>query len=172
MARIDTGLGWSAKDDYLVYLHGADLGSVQATDESGPRDFYKEIDGYAVGVFGHKAYYGSGVTSRYTGPILISTDPDYVKYYYGNTHLVYDTTVTYAGLVWYVNNLHHLPESQLADYDNGTLKYWSAEYSPVERLALAILNAAGVRKTSTRKQSFLSGLACGLFSETWPALEV
>ncbi|MBQ7143893.1 MAG: hypothetical protein IJR65_01890 [Oscillospiraceae bacterium] len=132
----DRAEGWTCDPAYRVYFAGTDLGSVLS------RHFYKERNGLAVGVFA-KNYIGS-----WCGPILLSTDPDAVRYYYGGTHLGQGpgAPFEYLGMTWYINSMHHFTNP--STYSYGTLLPLDCggmglnDYASLGRY---ILQAAGVR---------------------------
>lgn len=125
---------WTCDPAYRVYFAGTDLGY------SANRHFYKTSDGLAVGVY---AKGWSAPTGPWYGPILISTDPDAVRYYYGSTRLTYSTTVQYMGLTWYLNFEHHFQNP--SRYGYGALTPWpGGQYSGAVTLVEAIFRTAGV----------------------------
>lgn len=169
MATIDTGLGWSADSDYLHNEAGEWLCDQAVGSDS--RRYDKVNGGYAVCVYSRGAWGGS----EWWGPVLISTEPDNVKtHIYGpNCDEIKgsQTTVTYAGMTWYVAGQWHFPDSDISSFNSSDdLVQWYAYYATLERLALTVLKAAKVR--TDRHRAFMAGLACGLASETWPVLEV
>lgn len=103
--------GWTCDPEYMVYFSGTDLGY------SLERHFYKELAGRAIGVYEIRNAGG-----YWHGPILISTDPNAVRYYYGSTHLTYDDTFQYLGLTWYANWEHHYKSP--SSWGPGVLRTW------------------------------------------------
>ena len=126
---------WTCDPAYRVYFAGTDLGY------SADRHFYKTSDGLAVGVY---AKGWRAPTGPWYGPILISTNPNAVRYYYGSTHLTYSGTFQYMGLTWYLNWEHHFQNPR--SYGYGALTPWNAgSYANGRELGRAILDLAGVR---------------------------
>ena len=104
-SKIDTKLGWKCKSDYLIRDSGTYLGHL---DQHYIRDFYKKYDGYAIAVFGEHS-------DSWVGPILISTDPEYIVYRVKNASGDVENDnvdgggeYEYLGLKWYVNTGWHV----------------------------------------------------------------
>lgn len=147
-----TGLGWSAKKEFLVY----DAGTI-ATADSGQRTPYiKLYDGYAVG-----AYTINGTTpgfgNDWVGIHLFSTDPTYVGMQLHTERDWYECRLfsfEYLNLTWYwtafnqnsrwsgANSLNtSLPVFDATGYTVG-ISTWGVQ--PPTDVAVAILEAAGV----------------------------
>lgn len=121
----DTGLGWSADPTWLAYAAGTDLGT------SNERHFYKANDGYAIAV------YAVDAEGNWRGPVLISTNLDYVATNYVRS----GDQFTYLGLTWYVYHGYH--------YINATyttpLRIWTDWSGNWPETAKQIMQAAKVR---------------------------
>lgn len=88
--------GWTADDPYLI---------------RGEKEWMVDIDqGYAQRYYSHNGSKAIGAwmcfqytTASYQGPVIISTDPNAVKYIYdGAEQEAFSTTINYAGQTWYV----------------------------------------------------------------------
>lgn len=134
--EIDTGFGWAADPAYLVYNADTYLGTITSGTT---RSFKKSDNGWAVSAF------LINYDHSWTGPVLISTSEQAVRYEYNETSLPSSMTFSYIGLTWYANFNHHF--SNVSSYDNGRRPIidcaaFSDRY-PVEQ----ILQAARVRLT-------------------------
>lgn len=101
---------WEANPDYVM----EDAGDVCTI---AGRTFTKVNAGKAlVAVFYN--------TSGYTGPLLVSTDPNAVTYYaYGRT-FGYNATIEYLGLTWYISNTEYFMGGNITP--SGYAKYIGA----------------------------------------------
>lgn len=119
---------WEANTDYVM----EDAGDVCTI---AGRTFTKVNAGKAlVAVFYN--------TAGYTGPLLVSTDPNAVTYYaYGST-FGYLTTIEYLGLTWYVSNNEYAMGGN--NTPSGYAKYIGM-YESIVAAAQALLDIAEVR---------------------------
>ena len=157
MAMVNTGLGWECPSEYLVYAADTDLGYAQN------RDYYKKNDGYAAAMF---MYDTAGYQWR--GPLLISTDPDAVAYYYGGTLVGYSGTFQYLRRTWYYNVGNWMPGG---DYGMAGLIPFYGDFPsytiPVSEVMRAVRQAGVKPYVSRRGVSFAAGLAAGLAAREW-----
>lgn len=119
---------WEANPDYVM----EDAGDVCTI---AGRTFTKVNAGKAlVAVFYN--------TSGYTGPLLVSTDPNAVTYYaYGRT-FGYNATIEYFGLTWYISNTEYFMGGNIKP--SGYAKYIGS-YGDNVAAAQALLEMAEVR---------------------------
>ena len=106
-------LRWTADPAYLVDAADTYLG------RSIDRNYYKEQNGPAIAVFQESGPGG------WAGPVLVSTEENAIRYYYGGVHLGTYATFTYGGLIWYVNAHHHYRTN---NYDTGGLVPYIPRY--------------------------------------------
>ena len=138
-------LTWTCDPAYLVFAAGTDLGT------SNGRHFYKTGSGFAVGVYAiHRT--GSSASNWY-GPVLISTDPEAVKFNVAGGTRGYNGTLEYGGLTWYANSDYHYAN---ASYTTGALVLFDAagiggapSVAAWRAGIVAILEAAQVRVVPT-----------------------
>lgn len=157
MAMVNTGLGWEAPSDYLVYAADTYLGYVL------DRNFYKTYTGYAIAVFQQLNSEHGG----WTGPLLISTDPDAALYYYGATYPTGVDHFSYLHKTWYFNYNHHYayphdwgtPLHVIDPFEYGN--DWTV-------IGPKFLESIGVKPhVSWRGVSFAAGMAAGLATKEW-----
>lgn len=135
--RIDTGMGWSADSDYLIYESTSVLVTI-VSSQWGARTFSKQYNGYAIAVF------VDGLD--YRGPILISTDRDYVRELVnGYIELQTNGNVTYLGETWYYCSDWWYSAAELTQVsDLNVLTFNASGIADFNDVVLAILEAAGV----------------------------
>lgn len=101
------------------------------------RTFNKVNDGFAlIGVF----YKSSG----YTGPILVSTNPEAVTYYTEGKTFTYVNTIEYLGLTWYISPPSYFMSGKPMP-SGGPAKYFEGTYIDEKAAALALFEVAGVQ---------------------------
>ncbi len=151
---MNTGLGWEADSAYLVNAANTYLGY------SNERYFYKTYGGIAVGAFQYSA-------DGWRGPVLISTEPLAVEYYYGSIYLGVEATFQYLRRTWYLNANHPYKTENW-----GTpLPVVYHPYITWGEVGIRVLEAAGVKPhVSWRGVSFAAGLAVGLATRAWAYL--
>lgn len=143
---IDTGLGWSAYADYLV----SDVNELIATIAG--RAFTKTNAGYAVAV----SVYPS--TTGFSGPILLSTVQSSAYYTAYGMDCGSSLACHYAGHDWYMTAFGIWMSGNTIHNTNGKAPEWSmAGYTAdqTEAIALAILQAAGVKEIPSVSQTYL-----------------
>ena len=90
MARVDTGLGWSCDSLYITQTAGENLGTFDG------RRFNKTDNTPAVVI----PYTGG----RYSGPLLMSTDADAVRFTANNHTETANTPYVKDGVTWYLGS--------------------------------------------------------------------
>ena len=135
---VDTGLGWSANSDYLVYNGGMTFATISA-GVWGTSTYTKRSDGYAISVFVNSGW-------DYIGPLTISTVSEYTdKMVNGTTYSPATGTVTYLNRTWYYNSGWWLPSEDVEEVTNvNILPYSAGQPSDMDALVLAVLAAADV----------------------------
>lgn len=137
---VDTGLGWSANSDYLVYNGGMTFATI-AAGVWGTRTYTKRADGYAISVFVNSGW-------KYIGPLTISTKSEYVEQMVNGTSLSPATgTVTYLNRTWYYNSGWWMPSGDVEEVTNvNILPYNVGQPSDIDidAIVLAVLAAADV----------------------------
>lgn len=91
---------WTADEAYIMETSG------DVCTASG-RTFTKVNEGKAL----VSAFY---ITSGYTGPLLVSTDPNAVAYKALNQTFTYKSTIEYLGMTWYVSNTEYFMGGDLS----------------------------------------------------------
>ena len=123
---------WTADAAYIFSSAGTQLCRI------GTRRFYKTNAGKAI-VGAYKR------TDGYQGPILVSTDPDCVKFTTENRVFDYDYTVSYDGITWYVSaSDYFMPNSNT--YAGPAIRL-SGTYTTDQEAGLALLAAANATVT-------------------------
>lgn len=135
---VDTGLGWSANSDYLVYTGGMTFVTITA-GVWGTRTYTKRADGYAISVFVNSGW-------EYVGPLTISTDSGYVEQMVNGTTNSFATgTVTYLNRTWYYNSGWWLPSGDVDEVTNvNILPYNAGQLSDIDAIVLDVLATADV----------------------------
>ena len=120
---------WTADEIYVMEGTGA-LCTISG------RTFYKVNSGKAlVATF----YQSTG----YTGPLLVSTDPDAVTYSALGANLPYVATVEYLGLTWYCSNTGYFMGGNCST--SGYAKKLPNVYADSAAAALALIEIAHVQ---------------------------
>jgi len=158
--------GWTADDPYLI--RGA---KEWAIDHQGTVRTFSHDGDKAIGALMHFQY----TTAHYMGPIIMSTDPDAVKYFYsddGVYETAFSTTISYAGLTWYVGGGNgveidtgeYTSLSKGSDYGNeeditysGDLPHLTYKYSNFYQACLALLAISNARS----RDSYITGINAG-----------
>lgn len=124
----DTGLGWAAKTEYLVYSDGTDLGW------SGSNHFIKQGDGYAIAV------YQNGTPGGWIGPVLVSTVVENLSNGITTGHDA-GAIYSYHGLTFYANSRNRVANSMINNTGDLPLLALGSDWPSSFEI---ILNAAGV----------------------------
>ena len=149
---VDTGLGWEANPDYLIYDTGYYLGNANYGGGSGDnwyrRRYTKASNGWAVAAWGINAFRNSH--GPMTGPIVISTEPANTSTRVTGSSWVhtYNTTVYYLGRNWYVNvdwNWYTNDFHPIQSIPNVPVVAAGKQLS-LQNFAIEVLRAAGVRE--------------------------
>ena len=158
MAMKDTGLGWEAPEEYLVWGAGTDLGY------SYRRTYVKKNDGWAVAL-----YVKNQGAWKWRGPMLISTDPNAVVYTWSSVTVGATGSVPYLRRTWYYNIGDWY--SYENDYGTAGLQEIITNYDNYlmpESVIYAILNHVGMQPhLSWKARSFIAGFATGLITTEW-----
>ena len=91
---------WTANEAYIMESSG-DVCTVSG------RTFTKVNEGKALVASFH-------ITSGYTGPLLVSTDPNAVAYKALSKTLTYESTIEYLGMTWYVSSTGYFMAGNLS----------------------------------------------------------
>ena len=157
--------GWTADDPYLI---------------RGAKEWMVDIDqGYAQRYYSHDGSKAIGAwmcfqytTASYQGPVIISTDPNAVKYIYeGAEQEAFSTTINYAGQTWYVGGGNgraidtgtytSAPEGSCNNNENyeysGDLPKLSYNYPKFYDAVLDLLIIANARS----RDSYITGINAG-----------
>lgn len=144
-----TGLGWTAKRAFMVYDAGTEL--VRYGGGSSRTPYNKATDGWAICCVVINA--GPVYNTQWTGPLLISTVQENVRYtVVGVEHLVTNQFV-YDGLIWTLNRDYwNAPpwsggdQIPVTDYPVFDATGYPITSSDMTQIALAVMQAAGVRR--------------------------
>lgn len=159
--------GWTADDPYLI--RGA---KEWAVDHQGYVKNFSHDGSKAIGAWMHFQY----TTSHYMGTVIISTDPNAVKYFCSSedpqTVTAFSTTISYGGVTWYVGGGNgitidtgeYTSLSKGSDYGNveditysGDLPHLTYKYSNFYQACLALLVIANARS----RDSYVTGINAG-----------
>ena len=159
--------GWTADDPYLI--RGA---KEWAVDHQGYVKNFSHDGSKAIGAWMHFQY----TTSHYMGTVIISTDPNAVKYFCSSedpqTVTAFSTTISYGGVTWYVGGGNgitidtgeYTSLSKGSDYGNveditygGDLPHLTYKYSNFYQACLALLVIANART----RDSYVTGINAG-----------
>ena len=113
----DQELNWSCKNDYYVH----DISQLLSTHSTA---FYKTVAGGAIAVEWH---YGS-----YYGPILISTNQNYVKYTRNENP---NYSIVIDGTTWYMSSSDYWNGTE---DNNATIPLFATNYNPTSNVLQAI----------------------------------
>ena len=146
----NTGLGWAADSEYLIYFANTEL--VRYGGGSSRTPYTKQENGYAVCCIVKNL--GPVYGQYWTGPLLLSTNLDFVRYFVGGTPSLEENTISYLGLTFYLNRdawncpLYsggdQIPISSFPIFDANGYSVTSDDMSSV---AFAIMREAHVHKT-------------------------
>ena len=157
--------GWTADDPYLI--RGAKEWMVDI-DQGYTQRYYSHDGSKAIGAWMCFQY----TTASQQGPVIISTDPNAVKYIYeGSEQEAFSTTINYAGKTWYVGGGNgraidtgtstSVPGGSCNNNENyeysGDLPKLSYNYSKFYDAVLALLVIANARS----RDSYITGINAG-----------
>ena len=139
---IDTGLGWSADSDYLVYTGGMTFVSITA-GVWGTRTYKKIADGYAISVFVNDGW-------DYIGPLTISTNREFAEYTINDSIGPSTQTLYFLGRTWYYSTRYWLSKGDVEEVTNLNISPYNAGWpSDIDTLVQNVITAAGVVVTPT-----------------------
>lgn len=148
--NIAPDIGWTADPEYLVSTAGIEL--VQYGGGSSRTPYIKQTNGLALCCV--VTNLGPVYSQYWTGPLLISTDKNYVRYMVGDMLLLESNTISYLGLTFYLNRDYwNSPQWSGGDQTPVTsfpvfdASGYSVTASDMTSVALAIMQAANVRLT-------------------------
>lgn len=130
---------WTADEAYIMETSG------DVCTASG-RTFTKVNEGKAL----VSAFY---ITSGYTGPLLVSTDPNAVAYKALNQTFTYKSTIEYLGMTWYASNTEYFMGGDLSV--SGFAQKLDGGYASINDAALALLQVANVQVLPDVKKKYL-----------------
>lgn len=145
---IYTGLGWTANKEYLVYDAGTELVRYSGSSRT---PYNKMQDGWAICCVITNA--GPVYNTQWTGPLLISTVQENVRYTVGGVARLEANQFAYAELIWTLNQDYwNAPlwgggdQIPVTDYPVFDATGYPITSSDMTQIALAVMQAAGVRR--------------------------